>query len=128
MMTKHSPLITPEEALETIESVISKAQADAVFVSLNASESALSRFSENQMSQNLSKNRFSLSITTYFEHSSATASTTEIDPLAIQDTLRRSETLARLAPSDPEWVPLLPPQNYHLSRSAFDSQTANFSP
>ncbi len=128
MITKNSPLLTSQEALETIESVISSAQADAVFVSLNASESALSRFSENQMSQNLSKNRFSLSITSYFDNKSATASNTEIDPEAVQDTLRRSETLARLAPSDPEWVPLLQPQNYDRRLAAFFADTANISP
>jgi len=127
-ITAKSPLMTSEQALEIIESVIANSKADAVMVSLNASESALSRFSENQMTQNLSKNRFNLSITSYFGTSSATVANTEIDPEAIQDTLRRSETLARLAPSDPEWVPLLEPQKYEPHVAAFDLETANSSP
>ena len=127
-VTAKSSLISASEAVEIIDSVIANSQADDVFVTLNASESALSRFSENQMSQNLSKNRFSLSITSYYGQRSATSSNTEIDPEAIKATLRQSESLALLAPNDPEWVPLLQPQEYEPRLAAFDSATADISP
>jgi predicted Zn-dependent protease len=121
-------LPSQDEALSLIEATIKQSRAEGVFVSLSASESALSRFSENQIGQNISKNSFNLTVTSYFGKRSASASTTELDSEAIAQTLRRSEDLARFAPEDPEWVPLLPPQTYEQRLPAFDLVTANFSP
>lgn len=120
--------LTQEEALALIEFAIAQSQADGVFVSLNASETALSRFSENQISQNVRKNTFSLSVTSYFGQRNASAATTELDQDAIAQTLRRAEELARIAPVDPEWVELLPPQTYSDRTPAFDEATATLSP
>ncbi|MEM7762116.1 MAG: DNA gyrase modulator, partial [Cyanobacteria bacterium P01_A01_bin.40] len=97
-------LITQEDALALIDFAIAQSKADGVFISLNASETALSRFSENQISQNVRKNTFNLTVTSYFGKRSASASTTELDRGAISQTLRRAEDLARIAPEDPEWV------------------------
>ncbi|MGK7872265.1 MAG: TldD/PmbA family protein [Xenococcaceae cyanobacterium] len=121
-------LLSQDEALSLVESVIKQSQAEGVFVSLSASESALSRFSENQISQNISKNRFNLTITSHFGKRSASASTTEIDPEAITQTIECSEALARFAPEDPEWVPLLDPQTYEQRIPAFDQATVTLSP
>lgn len=128
MIAIASTLIGREEAQALIEAAIAQSKADAVFVSLSASESALSRFSENQIGQNIRKNKFSFTATSYFGKRSASASTTELDRDAIIQTLRRSETLARFAPEDPEWVELLPPQTYDERAPAFDLPTANLSP
>lgn len=117
-----------EETLSLIESVIKQSQAEGVFVAVSQSESALSRFSENQITQNISKNKFNLSITSYFGKSSATASTTELEPDSIRETIKRSEDLAKYAPEDPEWVELLAPQTYQQRLPAFDEKTATLSP
>jgi predicted Zn-dependent protease len=127
LATANTP-ISEEEASALIESTIKQSQAEGVFVSLSNSESTISRFSENQISQNIRKNRFKLSITSYFGKRSASASTTELDPEAILQTVRRSEELARFAPEDPEWLPLLPPQIYEERTPAFDLATASLSP
>ncbi len=121
-------LLTENQALSLIESVIKQSAADSVFVSINTSESALSRFSENQISQNISRNRFQITVTSYFGKRSGSASTTELDPDAIAETVGRSQTLARFAPEDPEWVPLLEPQTYPNRTPAFDPATASLSP
>ncbi len=73
-----------ENALEIVESVIKDSQAEQVFVNLQMSESSLSRFSENQMSQNLAKNRFNLTITSYYGQKSATSSISQNNPEAIK--------------------------------------------
>jgi predicted Zn-dependent protease len=127
-LTTSSTIITPETALDLIKSTIAQSQAEAVSVALSSSESALSRFFENQIGQNIAKNKFNLTITSYFGKRSASASTTEIEPDAIFETLCRSEDLARFAPEDPEWVELLPAQTYEDRTPAFDLQTANLSP
>ncbi|MEO1799769.1 MAG: TldD/PmbA family protein [Cyanobacteria bacterium J06629_2] len=120
--------LTKEEALALIDLAIAQSQADGVFISLSASETALSRFSENQISQNVRKNTFSLTVTSYFGKRSASAATTELDHEAIALTVRRAEDLARIAPEDPEWVELLPNQTYSDRLPAFDQATATLSP
>jgi predicted Zn-dependent protease len=120
--------LTQKEALALIDFANAQSQADGVFISLSVRETALSRFSENQISQNVRKNTFSLTVTSYFGQRSASASTTELDRTAIAQTLRRAEDLARIAPEDPEWVELLPPQTYSDRTPAFDQATASLSP
>lgn len=121
-------LISQNEALALIDMAIATSRADGVFVSLSSSETALSRFSENQISQNVRKNTFSLTVTSYFGMRSASASTTELDRDAIALTVKRAEELASIAPEDPEWVELLPEQNYQDRQPAFDLATATLSP
>jgi predicted Zn-dependent protease len=121
-------LLSEDEALSLIETVIQQSEAENVFVSLSNSEEALTRYSENQITQNVSSTKFTLSITSYFGKRSATTSTTELDLEAIKATIKRSEELATIAPEDPEWVPLLEPQLYDNRISAFDQATACFSP
>ena len=123
-----STILSPTEALSLIEFAIAQSTADGIFVSLSASETALSRFSENQISQNVRKNTFSLTVTSYFGKRSASASTTELDRDAIAQTVKRAEDLASIAPEDPEWVELLPPQTYSDRTPVFDRATATLSP
>jgi predicted Zn-dependent protease len=80
------------------------------------------------MTQNISRTRLNLSVTSYFGRKSASSSTTDLDPEAIKETIQRSQELARIAPEDPEWMPLLEPQTYENRIPAFDSKTAAFSP
>ncbi|WP_019504868.1 TldD/PmbA family protein [Pleurocapsa sp. PCC 7319] len=127
-LTPLNTLITQQEALALIEFAIAQSQADGIFVSLSASETALSRFSENQISQNVRKNTFSLTVISYFGKRSASASTTELEREAIAATVKRAEDLARIAPEDPEWVELLPKQTYSDRLPAFDQATATLSP
>ncbi len=116
------------QALELIDRVISRSEADGVFVSLGSAEEALSRFSGNQITQNVNESHFSLTVTSYFGSRSASASTNDLDSEAIDFALRNSEALARIAPEDPEWVPLLEAQHYDERVAAFDEATARFSP
>lgn len=127
-ITTETTFFSKDEALSLLENVIRKSLAEEVFVSLNTGEESLSRFSENQISQNISKTRFNLSITSYFGTRSASAATTELDEDAIAQTILRSEELARIAPEDPEWMPLLPPQAYDRRTPAFDRETATIAP
>lgn len=128
MIASIDRVITEESALEIIKKAIAESQAEEVFISLNSGESVLSRFSENQISQNIHKNKFNLTVTSYFGRKSASASTSELEQDAIIATLRRAEELAKFAPEDPEWVELLEPQLYEPRQPAFDSELLNFSP
>lgn len=121
-------LLSEDQALSIVEKVIKQSQAEGVFVSLSTGEESLSRYSENQMTQNITGTKLNLSVTSYFGKRSASSSTTDLDESAIKETIQRSEELARIAPEDPEWMPLLEPQTYEDRKPAFDAKTANLSP
>ena len=127
-LTTSPAILSEDQALSLLEKVVKQSEAEAVFVSLSTGEESLSRFSDNQISQNISKPVSSLSITSYFGNKSASAAVTEFDRDAIASAVKRSEELARIAPVDPEWMALLPPQTYDLRSPAFDTATATISP
>ena len=64
--TLSSNLTTEEEAFSIIDFIVKNSEAEEVSIAINGSKSSLSRFSENQISQNISKNRFNIKITSYF--------------------------------------------------------------
>ncbi|MBE9187462.1 TldD/PmbA family protein [Microcoleus sp. LEGE 07076] len=127
-LTTSPASLSEDQALYLLEKVVKQSEADEVFVSLSTGEESLSRFSENQISQNISKTVFSLNVTSYFGNKSASAAVTDFDEDAIAQTVKRSQELAQIAPADPEWMPLLPPQTYDLPPAAFDEATAAASP
>lgn len=127
-LTTASALPSADEALALIDAVLGESAADSAFVSFSVGDEALSRFSENQMTQNLSRTHLRLTVTSSFGQRSGSSATTDLDWDALRKTLRRSEDLARIAPVDPEWVPPLPPQTYGDRPAAFDSATATLSP
>ncbi len=128
VLTITEQLISQEAALTIVDEAIANSEAEGVSIYLSSSEAVLSRFSENQISQNIHKNKFTLSVTSYFGRQSASASTTELDSESINAALRRSEDLAQFAPEDPEWIELLSKQVYEDRQPAFDESLSNFSP
>lgn len=127
-LTTAPTILSEDQALSIVETLIKQSEAEGVFVSLSTGEESLSRYSENQMTQNISRTRLNLSVTSYFGKRSASSSTTDLDAAAITETIQRSQELARIAPEDPEWMPLLEPQTYEDRTPAFDAKTAAFSP
>jgi predicted Zn-dependent protease len=120
--------LTKDQALSLVEEALKHSKAEGAFVSISAGEESLARYSSNQITQNLSRTRFTLTVTSYFGTRHASASTTDSDPEAIAAVVRSSEALARIAPEDPEWVPLLEPPAYEERTPAFDERTATLSP
>ncbi|MBV5257705.1 TldD/PmbA family protein [Synechococcus moorigangaii CMS01] len=128
MVSTASRLISQDQAFDWIEKIIGAAASDGVMVAIAETESALGRFGENQIRQNLQKNQFEIAITSYFGSRSASVTTVEQDWDGLLAALRRSETLARVAPEDPEWVPLLTEQIYENRVAKFDAVTFDFAP
>ena len=127
-LAKEPTILQQDRAIAIVEEAIKKSSAEGVFVSLSSGEESLSRYCENQITQNITRTQFNLTVTSYFGRRSASASTTELDTDAIAQTIQRSEELAKIAPEDPEWVPLLDPQIYDQRTPAFDLPTATCSP
>src|SRR5262249_10300773 len=54
----------------------------------------------------------------------AQAATNQLDPASVRGALRRAAQLARLAPENPEHMPVLGPQTYLPAQQLFDPATA----
>jgi predicted Zn-dependent protease len=54
----------------------------------------------------------------------ATATSTETNPDRLEPLAARALAMAKLAPEDPEWVPVLGPQKYAASANEYDEATA----
>lgn len=128
MVSTAARLISQAQAFDWLDKIIEAAASDGVAVAIAETESALGRFGENQIRQNLQKNQFEISITSYFGSRSASVTTVEQDWDGILAALRRSEALARVAPEDPEWLPLLTEQVYEDRPAKFDAVTLDYSP
>jgi predicted Zn-dependent protease len=105
--------LSEEEARATTSRVFAAAEATDVRVSLSSAATRNSRFARNMPSTSASIIDRRLSVTAVFGTRSASASTNQLDDASLRDCVRRVETLARLAPEDPEHMPPLDgPQVY----------------
>ena len=105
--------LTTRSAFERIAEIVLKAsKADDTLVSFSDSDSATLRFANNQVIQNVSIRRPSVSVRTAFGKKVGRATTNRVDRQSLLWTLGQAEQIASLAPEDPEFMPSLPPQTY----------------
>lgn len=109
------------------DTVLSNAQAEHASVSFSDAESSTLRLANNQVAQNVSVREPNVSIRTAFGRKHGSASTNRLDAHSLVETLRRAETIARLAPEDREYLPPLGPQKY-MDVPAFRRSTARATP
>ncbi len=113
-----SPLLDPDFARKLLEQTLAVAQADATELSLHTGSSALTRFANNGIHQNVAESQTTLSIRSVLGGRMARASTNRLDPASIAATVARAEALARLQTPEPDLLPMPGPQRYDpLARS-----------
>ncbi len=109
------------------DTLLSASKAEHTFVSFNDSESSTLRFANNQVVQNVSVREPSVSVRVAFGQKVGGASTNRLDTNSLTTMVKQAETIARLAPDDPEYLPPLPPQSY-IRVPSFRSSTASATP
>jgi len=65
-----------------------------------------------------------VTVTVSYGRRSASTSTNQTEPAALAGAIQRAQAMARLAPEDPEQMPLLGPQKFLPAPAAFDPATA----
>ena len=105
-------IFSKEEAQNLLKKALSYSKADECEVSLNGSESGNIRYARNAVSTAGEISRLSLAVSSSFGKRTGTATIDEFDDVSLEKVVRRSEELARLAPENPEHMPLLEPQNF----------------
>lgn len=112
-ITPSWPKLTSRQEFEFLaDLVMSHSTGDHTFFSLHDSHGGTTRFANNQIIQNVNLRRGSLSITVAFGRQHGTASTTDFTAGAVRETLKQAESLARLSPDDPEYLPPVNAQTY----------------
>lgn len=120
-------VMTRDQAQAVIERVIKMSRADAVQVNIGGGYSANIRFADNRISTAGGVSQANISIQSAFGARHAVTSTNDLSDAGLQQAVAASEALAKLAPEDPENMPLLGPQTYDDVVTYFDS-TANLGP
>ncbi|AXE17073.1 TldD/PmbA family protein [Runella rosea] len=120
-------ILTKEEAKKIIDKVLAYSKADEMSVNLTGSRTGNIRYARNTVSTSGESYDLSLSVTAVYGKRSGTSTINEFDDKSLEKTVRRAEEIARLAPENPEYVPMLGPQTY-LESNTFLQSTADINP
>jgi predicted Zn-dependent protease len=118
--------LTGDQARELIGRVVKLSKADGVHVNIAASDEKNIRFADNRITTSGSASDVTVRVSSRFGNRGASASGNDVSDAGLEQIVRQGETLARLAPENPEMMPLLGPQTYMEVKAWFDS-TANVS-
>jgi predicted Zn-dependent protease len=117
-------VLTRDEAQALVERTVKLSTADAVRVSVSSSRTANLRFAANQVSTAGAVDDASLTVQSAFGPRHAATVTNDFSDEGLRRAVRTAETLAKLAPEDPESMPELGPQQYATVDAWFESTAA----
>ncbi|WP_143308920.1 TldD/PmbA family protein [Chitinophaga vietnamensis] len=120
-------ILHKEEAKALLQKVLSYSKADECEVSLRGTEGGNIRYARNAISTAGDISTLTLSVTSTFGKRSGSATINEFNDAALQRVVQRAEELAKLAPENPEYMPLLGPATFKES-IAFVPATAAITP
>lgn len=105
-------ILSKEEAQAILKKTLSFSKADECEVSLSGSEGGNIRYARNAVSTAGDISTMGLAVSSTFGKKTGSATINEFDDASLEKVVRRAEELARLAPENPEYVPLAGPQNF----------------
>jgi predicted Zn-dependent protease len=114
-------ILTEAEAKALLTKVLSYSNADECEVNLSGEERGNIRYARNEVSTSGNKINQNLVVQSSFGKKVGTATIDEFDDASLEKVVRRAEELARLAPENPEAMPVLGPQTYLKTNGFFQS-------
>lgn len=99
-------MLTKDQAAEIFERVKEHSTADEVEVLIYGGKSALTRFANNVIHQNVAEENYSVSVRTAFSGRTARATTNKLDDESLKQVVQASESLARVQHPDPDLMPM----------------------
>ncbi|HEX6643636.1 MAG TPA: TldD/PmbA family protein [Gemmatimonadales bacterium] len=120
-------ILDERQARAILEKALRLSQAEECTVRLNGGTSGNIRYARNTVTTAGGSQNTSLSVSSSFGKRTGSASVNELDDASIERTVRRAEELARLAPENPEQMPLVGPQTFAPTPAYFES-TATITP
>jgi predicted Zn-dependent protease len=117
----------PEDAKAVLDRVLRAAGSEEIEAILGGGSSALTRFANNEITQNVSERRYLLSVRVQRGKRTGRASGNDLSPAGIERLVREAGEAAAVQPEISDLPPLPGPQAYPLV-DAFDAATAELGP
>ncbi len=117
-------ILSRDEMQGIVERAIKASKADGINVTVTSTVTGNTRFAANQLSTSGEISDTSVAVESFFGPKHAVVSTNDLSDEGIARAVAQSETIARLAPNDPENMPALGGQQYGPVGAFFES-TAN---
>jgi predicted Zn-dependent protease len=113
-------MLTRDQAADIFSRILKHSTADEVECLFYGGRSALTRFANNTIHQNVAEENYGVSLRTVFGGRTARATTNRLDDQGLKDVVRASESLARVQEPDSDLLPV--PDAAESARAA---QTTN---
>src|SRR6478752_6217497 len=95
-------MLTQDQAADIFSRIKKYSTADEVEGLFYGGRSALTRFANNTIHQNVAEENYGVSVRTVFGGRTARATTNKFDEDSLKDVVRASESLARVQEADPD--------------------------
>ncbi len=118
--------MTEGKARELVGRVLARVKGKdlAATASMYTEHAGNTRFAQNAITSSADVDRTSLSVTIQIGQRSAGATTNQLDDHSLDELVARAVRMARLAPENPESMPVLGKQTYVAAKTAVDPATA----
>jgi len=133
MTQQGSPIPTPKrhgisatEARQLSERVLQFSKAENARVNITSGIQGFTRSAANRVTTAGVQDDISVQITSAFGKRVATIETNRLDDTSLERAVRESESLARISPENPQYLPELGPQTYSALDGYYES-TGNLS-
>ena len=120
-------ILTEAQAKTILDKVIALSKADECSAQLGGGIAGNIRFARNNVSTSGMVDETSLGVQVAFGKRVGTATINQFDDASLERVVRRAEDLARLAPENPEYMPLVGKQTFRPT-ATFNQATADITP
>src|SRR5580658_6725493 len=104
-------MLTNNQAAEIFERIRKHSTADEVEVLFSGGKSALTRFANNIIHQNVAEENYVVSVRTAFSGRTARSTTNKLDDESLKRVVQSSEKLAKVQHPDPDLMPIPDPSS-----------------
>src|SRR5579863_10513716 len=99
-------MLTKEKAADIFDRLKKYSTADEVEALIYGGHSALTRFANNTIHQNVAEENTAISVRTAFGQRTARATTNKLDDESLKRVVQSSEALAKVQHPDPDLLPM----------------------
>ncbi|HSB66913.1 MAG TPA: TldD/PmbA family protein, partial [Anaerolineales bacterium] len=115
------------EARRLSDSILMRCKGNPAEVTLQFNDSALTRFANNIIHQNVAERDAQVTIRFFVGKQIGAATTNRTDETSLDELVSRAQTNAKTSPEDPNYPGLPTPETYHRV-ACWDPNTASYSP
>jgi predicted Zn-dependent protease len=121
-------ILQEKDIKSLLENIIAQNPGKELDVGISSSETGSTRFANNAITTNGVYNTLNLYVAVTKGKKRGIALVNELNRDKINEAVLRADTLADVAPENPELMPSLGPQSYPKIPSVYFQKTADFSP